>query len=157
MAGQVLEVVVVSRGLPEHGGDAEGEGIAADAGQVVAEQVSCSAGIAGGRRADHFDVVALSGHLLVTGTVARRSGDGVEVGDGEPEGRVVVDGEPQRRGGQARVSGALCLPVPRSSPPLCGDHAAVDVNRRPGSGQVVMVAGVLLTHWLHECKAARAR
>ena len=58
---------------------------------------------------------------------------------------------------QARVGGALCLPVPRSSPPLCGDHAAVDVNRRPGSGQVVMVAGVLVTHWLHECKVARVR
>ncbi len=107
---------------------------------------------------DHFDVVALPDHLLVTGTLARRSGDGVEVGDGEPEGRVAVDGEPQRRGGRARVGGALCLPVPRSSP-LCGDHVAVDVNRRPGSGsgQVVMVAGVLVTHRLHECKVARVR
>jgi hypothetical protein len=33
----------------------------------------------------------------------------------------------------------------------------VDVNRRPGAGQVVMVAGVLITHWLHECKVARVR
>ena len=53
---------------------------------------------------DHFDMVALPGHLLVTGTLARRSGDGVEVGDGEPERRVGVDGEPQRRGGQARAA-----------------------------------------------------
>lgn len=132
-------------------------GVAADAGEVFAEQVSCSPGIAGGCGADHVDVVALPVHLLVTGTLARRSGDGVEVGDGEPEGRGGVDGEPQRRGGQARVGGALRLPVPRSSPPLCGDHAAVDVNRRPGSGQVVMVAGVLVTIWLHECKVARVR
>ncbi len=113
--------------------------------------------MAGGCRGDNFDVVALPVHLLVTGTLARRSGDGVEVGDGEPEGRVGVDGEPQRRGGQARAGCALCLPVPRSGQPVCGDHAAVDVNRRPGSGQVVMVAGVLVPHRLHEYKVARVR
>ena len=107
LAGQVLEVVVLSCGRPEHGGDAEGEGVAADAGEVFAEQVSCSPGIAGGCGGDHFDVVALPVHLLVTGTLARRSGDGVEVGDGEPEGRVGVDGEPQRRGGRAE-SAARC-------------------------------------------------
>jgi hypothetical protein len=109
LAGQVLEVVVLSRGLPEHGGDAEGERVAADAGEVFAEQVSCSPGIAGGRGADHFDVVALPVHLLVAGTLACGSGDGIEVGDGEPEGRVGADGELQRRGGRGRVGGALCL------------------------------------------------
>jgi hypothetical protein len=157
LAGQVLGVIVLSRGLSEHSGDAEGERVAADAGEVFAEQVSCSPGITGGCGGDHFDVVALPVHLPAAGTLARRSGDGVEVGDGEPEGRVGVDGAPQRRDGQARVGGALCLPVPRSGPPVCGNHAAVDVNRRPGSGQVVMVARVLLTHWLHECKVARVR
>jgi len=122
---------------------------------VFAEQVSCSPGIAGGCGADHFDVVALPVHLPVTGNLARRPGDGVEVGDGEPEGRVGVDGEPQCRGSQARVGGALCLPVPRGGPLVCGYHAAVDVNRWPGCGQVVMVAGVLIAHWLHDGKVAR--
>jgi hypothetical protein len=155
LAGQVPEVVALFCGLPEHGGDAEGERVAADAGEVLAEKVSCPPGIAGGRGGDHFDVVAFPIHLLVPGTLARCSGDGVEVGDGEPEGRVVVDREPQRHGGRGRVGGALCLPVSRSGSPRCGDRAAVDLNRGPGSGQTVMVAGVLITLWLHEGKVAR--
>jgi hypothetical protein len=93
-AGWAVEVVVLSRWLPEHGGDAEGERIAADAGQVLAEEVSRSPGIPGGCGGDHLDVVAFPVHLLVAGTLAGCSGDGVEVGDGEPEGRVGVDGEP---------------------------------------------------------------
>jgi hypothetical protein len=155
LAGQVLEVVVLSWGLAEHGGDAEGERVAADAGEMFAEQVSCSPGIAGGCGGDHFDVVAFPVHLLVAGTLARCSGDGIEVSDGKPEGRVGVDREPQRRGRRGRLGGALCLPVPSGRPPVCGYHAAVDFNRRPGSSETVMVAGVLITHWLHECKVAR--
>ena len=71
LAGQVIEVVVLSRGLSEYGGDAEGERVASDAGEMFAEQVSCSAGIAGGCGADHFDVVALPVHLPATGTSRR--------------------------------------------------------------------------------------
>jgi hypothetical protein len=155
LAGQVLEVVVLSSGLAEHGGDAEGERVAADVGEVFAEQVGCSPGITGGCGGDHFDVVAFPVHLLVAGTLARCSSDGVEVGDGEPESRVGVDREPQCRLGRGRVGGALCLPVPSGRPPVCGYHAAVDLNRRPGCGRVIMVAGVLVTHRLHECQVAR--
>ena len=54
-----------------------------------------------------------------------------------------------------RVGGALCLPVQRSGPPVCGYRTAVDVHRRPGSGQVVKVAEVLVPHWLHDGKVAR--
>ena len=72
----------------------------------------------------NFDVVALPVHLPVTGNLAHHSGDGVEVGDGEPEARVGVGGEPQSRDGPARAGGALCLPVPRSGPLVCGYHAA---------------------------------
>jgi hypothetical protein len=43
----------------EHGGDAEGERGAADAGEVFAEQVSGSPGIAGACGGDHFNVAAL--------------------------------------------------------------------------------------------------
>ena len=76
--------------------------------------------------------------LVTDWDLARCSGYDVEVGDGEPEGRVDADGEPQCRGGPARVAGALCLPV-------CGYRAAVDVYRRPGSGQVLMMARVPVT------------
>jgi hypothetical protein len=155
LAGWAVGVVVLSCGLPEQGGDAGGERVAADAGEVLAEKVSCPPGMAGRRGGDHFDVVAFPGHLLVAGTLARCSGDGVQVGDGEPEGRVSLDGEPQCRGSGGRVGGALRLPVPRSGPRRCGDRAAVDINRGPGSGQVVRLAGVLVTRWLHECHVAQ--
>ncbi|HEY1618193.1 MAG TPA: hypothetical protein VGG25_11270 [Streptosporangiaceae bacterium] len=155
LAGKVLEVVARSRGLSEHGGDAEGERVAADAGEVLAEEISGSPGIAVGGGGDHFDVVALPVHRPVAGTLARCPGNGAEIGDREPEGRVGVDGEPQRRDGKARVGGALRLPVPRSGPPVCGYRAAMDVDRGPGIGQVVTVAGVLITRRLHDGKAAQ--
>ena len=156
-AGQVVKTIRPSHTPSEVGDYAKREWVAADAGKVLAKQVGGTCEVAGGRGVDYFDVMAFPIHLAATDRLRASISEGVEIGDGEPEGRVGVDGEPQRRGGQARVGGALCLPVPRSSPPLCGDHAAVDVNRRPGSGQVVMVAGVLVTHWLHECKVARVR
>ncbi len=156
-AGWVVEIIVLCCGLPEHGGDAVGERIAADAGEVLAEKVSCPPGIARRRGSDDFDVVAFPVHRLVAGILADCSGHGVEVGDGEPEGRVSADGEPQCRGRRGRVRGELRLSVPRSGQPRCGDRAAVDVNRGPGSGQVVMLAGVLVTRWLHACHVARVR
>jgi len=82
-------------GLAQLDGDAGGERVAADAGEVFAEQVSCSHSIAGGGSPDHFDVVAFPVHLPVTRTSGRGSGDGGEIGEGEPEGRVGADGAPQ--------------------------------------------------------------
>ena len=88
-------------GLPQLEGDAEGERIAADTGEMLAEQVSCPHGVAGGGSPDHFDVVAFPVHLPVTGTSGHGSGDGAEIGEGEPEGRVGADGAPQCRDGSA--------------------------------------------------------
>ena len=93
----------------ELGGDADGERVAADTGEVFAEQVSCSLGVAGGGGADHLDVVAFPVHLLATGSFARGSGDGVEIGDGQPEGRVGVDREAQRRGRPTGIDGLAAL------------------------------------------------
>ena len=45
-------------GRLEPGGDADGERVAADTGEVLAEQVSGSRGLAGGCGGDHFDVMA---------------------------------------------------------------------------------------------------
>ena len=88
-------------GLSQLDGDAEGERVAADTGEVLAEQVSCSHGVAGGGSLDHFDVVPFPVHLPVTGTSGRGSGDGAEIGEGEPEGRVGADGAPQCGNGSA--------------------------------------------------------
>jgi hypothetical protein len=100
LAGEVHELVRPC-GPSQLDGDAEGERVAADTGEVFAEQVSCSYGIAGGGSPDHFDVVAFPVHLPVTGTSGRGSGDGAKIGEGEPEGRVGVDGAPQCGSGSA--------------------------------------------------------
>jgi hypothetical protein len=49
LADQVLEVVARAGGRLEPGGDADGERVAADAGEMLAEQVSGSHGLAGGK------------------------------------------------------------------------------------------------------------
>jgi hypothetical protein len=88
-------------GLSQLDGDPGGERVTADTGEVFAEQVSRSHGIAGGGSPDHFDVVAFPVHLPVTRTSGRGSGDGSEIGEGEPEGRVGADGAPQCANGSA--------------------------------------------------------
>jgi hypothetical protein len=155
LACEVFEAVVHPHRLSHLGDDPEGERVAPDASEVLAEQVNCPPGIAGGRGADHFDVVAFPSHRPTTGVVARGTDDGTEIGGGKSEARVGADREAQCRGGPARVDGLLRLLVPRGRGPGCGDHTAVDLNRRPGGGQVIIVAGVLIWHWLHVCQAAR--
>jgi len=82
LADEVLYVVVMRAGASEMRGDADGERVAADSGEVFAKQVRCSLGVAGGGGPDHLDVVAFPVHLLATGIFAGGSGDGVEIGDG---------------------------------------------------------------------------
>ena len=143
-ADEVLEVVVLPAGALELCGDADGEWVAADTGEVFAEQVSCSPGIARGGGADDLDVVAFPVHLLATGTFAGRSGDGVEIGDGQPEAGVGVDREAQCRRRLACVDGSLGLPVERGRAEVCGYHTAVVLNRRPVIGRGVAVAAGLV-------------
>ena len=77
-----VEVVVMPAGALEMRGDAGGERVAADGGEVFAKEVSCSLGVAGGGGADDLDVVAFPVHLLATGTFAGASGKGIEIGVG---------------------------------------------------------------------------
>jgi hypothetical protein len=48
-------------------------------------------GVASGSSADHFDVVAFPVHLVATDEPRGFFCDGVEIGDGEPKGRIGVD------------------------------------------------------------------
>ncbi|MGO9054946.1 MAG: hypothetical protein ACLQID_23770 [Streptosporangiaceae bacterium] len=159
MAGRKLACgghgLVRPRWLSQLGGDADGERVAADTGEVLAEQVGCSHGIAGGGSPEHFDVVAFPVHLPVTGISGRGSGDGFEIGEGEPEGRVGADGAPQCGHGLAQVHGSLCLPVTFGRPLVCRDHAAVVLNGRPGGRQVIAAARWLASGWLHDCQVDR--
>jgi hypothetical protein len=74
LAGQVLEVVARAGGRLEPGGDvdrdADGQRVAADAGEVLAEQVSGSHGLAGGCGGDHFEVMAFPVHRPASGLLA---------------------------------------------------------------------------------------
>jgi hypothetical protein len=70
LACEVLEVVVCSRWLSHLGDDPEGERVAPDGSEVLAEQVGGSVDIAGGRGADDLDVVAFPVHLPAAVTLA---------------------------------------------------------------------------------------
>jgi hypothetical protein len=70
LACQVLEVVIHPRCLSRLGDDPEGERVAPDGSEVLAEQVSGSLAIAGGRGADDLDVVAFPVHLPAAVTLA---------------------------------------------------------------------------------------
>ena len=154
LACEVLEVVVHHRRLSHLGDDPEGERVAPDGSEVLAEQVGGSLAIAGGRGANDLDVVPFPVHLPAAVTLARSSGNGVEVGEGELERRVGFDGVAQRCGGSAAVDGSLCLPVPRRGPQACGDRAAVVLKGGPRGVQVIMLADGLVLCWLHESQFA---
>ena len=155
LPGQVLEVVARAGGRLEPDGDADGERVAADTGEVLAEQVSGSRGLAGGRGGDHLDVVAFPVHRLAGGLLAWCAGEGAEVGDGEAEAGVGADGQAQGCGGPVRAGGALGSAVPRGRPGVGGDDPAVVLNGGSGSGQMIMVAGTLAWRWLHNGQDAR--
>ena len=69
LACEVLEVIVHSRRLSHLGDDPEGERVAPDASEMLAEQVGGSRAMAGGRGLDDLDVVAFPGHLPATVTL----------------------------------------------------------------------------------------
>ena len=69
----------------------------------------------GGRGTDHFDVVALPVHLPVLMALSGRSADGVEIDDGEPEGRIGLTASRERQAAARAKSTARCA---------CRYHAA---------------------------------
>ncbi len=67
---EVFEVLVRPFRLSQPGDDAEGERVAPDRSEVLAEQVGRSLAVAGGRSADDLDVMAFPVHLPATVTLA---------------------------------------------------------------------------------------
>ena len=84
--GEVLKPL--PRANAKIGDDAQSEWVAANTGEMLTEQVGGSTEVAGGRRADHFDVMAFPVHLAAADGTRGCFGDGGEIGDGEPEGRI---------------------------------------------------------------------
>ena len=136
LAGQVPETVARTCGRLEPGGDADRERVAADTGEVLAEQVSGSPGLAGDRDGDHLDVMAFPVHRVARGRLARCAGEGVEVGGGQGEAGIGGHGAAQGCGGPVRVGGSLGPAVPRGRPGVGGDDPAVVLDRAvPAAGR----------------------
>jgi hypothetical protein len=94
LTGQIVKLSHCSDALGEIHDDAHREGIAADAGDQLAQQVGGTVEIVGGRAADYFDVVAFPVHLPACDGAQSRSGYGVEIGDSERKGAIRGDGDP---------------------------------------------------------------
>jgi hypothetical protein len=155
LGGELVQVVVPRHRPSEPGGDPDGEGVAADTGQMLAEQVKCSRDVARGRSGDQLDVMAFPVHRPATGMAAWCTGDGLEIGGGEGKVRVGGDSETQGHGGPGRVGGSLRPPVPRGRLRVGSDHPAVVLDRGPGGGQMITVAGALVWRWRHNGQVAR--
>jgi hypothetical protein len=107
-----------------------GKGIAPHVGQVLTKQISCPTGITGHRRSHDLHMMAFPVHLSADGSADIASCQSVEIGDGQPEGRVGVNGEPKGQGGRATVQGALGPPIPRGRVPICRDRTTVVLGGR---------------------------
>ena len=141
LAAKVLEPIPVSCAPSEVGNDAQSEWVAANAGEMFTEQIGGSTDVAGGRGADHFNVMAFPAHRASTGGTWGRFGDGGEIGDGEPEARIGYDRVTERLYGDGRVRGLLCLAIEGGGLDVGRDHPTVVLDRRTSRGRLAK-AGV---------------
>jgi hypothetical protein len=142
VAPEIIEPVAVSSALLEFGDDAQCERVASNVGEVLTEQVGGSTVIAGGRRADHFDVMTFPVHLATADDARGRFGEGVEIGDCEPEARIGYDRVTERRYRVGRVRGLLRLAVEGSGLHVCRDGPTVILDRGTSSRGRLDTAGV---------------
>ncbi len=142
VAPEIIEPVPVSAAPSEFGDDAQRERIAANAGEVLTEQVGGPTVIASGRRADHFDVMTLPVHQATVDDARGRFGEGVEIGDCEPESRIGRDRVTERRYRVGRVPGLLCLAIKGGGPVVCRDRPTVVLDRGTSSGGRLGPAGI---------------
>jgi hypothetical protein len=136
LGAEVLEPVPLSCAPSEAGNDAQSEWVAANADEMFAEQIGGSTDVAGGRRADHFNVMAFPGHRAVSGGTWECSGDGGKIGDGQPEARIGYDRVTQRLYGDGRVGGLLCLAIEGGGLDVGRDHPTVVLDRRTSRGRL---------------------
>jgi hypothetical protein len=76
---------------PQALADVPRERVASNAGDVFKEQVGGPTDVASGSGTDHFDVVTFPIHLVATDGARGCLRDRVEIGDGQPKGRIGVD------------------------------------------------------------------
>ena len=96
LGAEVLEPIPLSCAASEVGDDAQSEWVAANAGEMFTEQIGGSTDVAGGRGADHFDVMTFPGPAGDHRWDLRGFGNGGEIGHGEPEVRIGNDRTTER-------------------------------------------------------------
>jgi hypothetical protein len=153
---EVLKVVVHPHGLSYLVDDPDGERVAPDAGQMLAQQVGGTFAIPGGRCAYHLDVVAFPVHLLATGGLSCDAGKGVEIGDGEAEAAVGYYRATERESGLVAVGGPLSPPIPSRRRQVRADGTTVVLDRTLVTRLLILPAASLPLTSKHDCQSARA-
>jgi hypothetical protein len=146
---EVLESIPVSCAPSEVGNDAQSEWVAANAGEMFTEQVGGSTDVAGGRGADHFNVMAFPAHRAATGGTWRCFGDGGEVGDGEPEAGIGPDRATERRHRVIRVDGLLRSAIEGGGLGVCCHRPTVVLDCGTRRGGLATAGGWLFWIFRH--------
>jgi hypothetical protein len=103
---EVEQTVINPCRVSEKGEYSHREGIAADAGEVLPQQIGCPFCLTGAGCADHFDVVTLPVHQSCTGSLRHPSAQGLQVCDSQPEACVGVDRPQKCNRGFSAVDGS---------------------------------------------------
>jgi hypothetical protein len=117
---------------------------------MFTEQIGGSTDLAGGRGADHFNVMAFPAHRAATGGAWSCSGDGSKVGDGEPETRIGSDRATKRSYGGGRVRGLLCLAIEGGGLDVGRDHPAVVLDCGANRGRLATAGVGLFSVAMHD-------
>jgi len=149
VAGQIIEPFLPSCALSEFCDDAQSEWVAADTGQMLPQKVGGSAEVAGGRCADHFDVMAFPVYLSAADGIRGCLGEGAEIGDGELEGGIGPDRVTECRYCVKGVRGLLGLAVEGGGLDVCRHRPTVVLDRWPGSGRLAAAGGGLFWFLRH--------
>jgi hypothetical protein len=144
VGGQIIEPIPLPCALSEFSDDTESDWVAADTGQMLTQKIGGSAQVAGGRRADHFDVMPFPVHLPAPHGIRGCSGEGAEIGDGEFEGRIGPDRPPERRYGVQPVHGLLRLAIEGGGQDVCSHRPTVVLDRGTGPGRWATAGAGLL-------------
>jgi hypothetical protein len=129
VVSEIIEPIAVSGAPSEVGNDTQCERIAANAREVLTEQVGGPTVIANGRRAHHFDVMTFPVQLATVDDGGGCFGEGVEIGDCEPERRIGRDRVTERRHRFGHLRGLLRLAVEGGGLGVCRDLPTVILDR----------------------------
>ncbi len=138
LGAEVLKPIPVSCATSEIGNDAHSERVAANAGEMLTEQIGGATDVAGGCSPDQFNVMAFPGHQVANGGTWGCLGDGGEIGDGESEARIGLDCVTECLYGGRAARGLLCLAIEGGGLDVGRDHPTVVLDRRTARGHLPM-------------------